>query len=218
MSQQSKRIVQPTLDAYLAALASDAPVPGGGSAACLTGAAGAALVAMVARICVQNPAYARWRDEAAQIAGRADELRTALLEARRRDEAAFARVVETQALPKASQAERDARRDRLNAALERAAAEPLRGARLSFDALMLALRALEIPNRNLAGDVGCAAELAGAALRACAYNVRANHRFMRDKEKAAVQERQLSNYETEARTVLDTIRSVVAERLRVQAG
>ena len=32
----------------------------------------------------------------------------------------------------------------------------------------------------LASDVGCAAELASAALAACAYNVRVNHRYMHD--------------------------------------
>ncbi|MGD0476464.1 MAG: cyclodeaminase/cyclohydrolase family protein, partial [Candidatus Velthaea sp.] len=46
------------LQAYLNRLASAQPTPGGGSAATIVGALGAALVAMVARITLGNPKHA----------------------------------------------------------------------------------------------------------------------------------------------------------------
>jgi methenyltetrahydrofolate cyclohydrolase len=202
-----------TIEHYLEALASAAPTPGGGSAATIVGATGAALVAMVARICERNPAYAQWGDLALDVIREADELRSQLLGLRERDEAAFAAVVAAQALPKATDDEKQARRKTLDAALYHAAAEPLHGARLAFDVIMVALKTLEIPNRNLASDVGCAAEFAYAALAACAYNVRVNHRFMHDDDRIATQEHHLKSYETEGASMLDTIRSVVAKRL-----
>jgi methenyltetrahydrofolate cyclohydrolase len=202
-----------TVERYLEALASDAPAPGGGSAATIVAAAGSALVAMVARICEHNPAYEQWSDLELDVIRQADELRAQLLELRKRDEAAFAAVVAAQALPKATDEEKAARRKALDTALYHAAAEPLHGARLAFDVMMLALKTLEIPNRNLASDVGCAAEFAYAALAACAYNVRVNHRFMHVDERIAAQEHHLKSYETEAASILDTIRSVVGKRL-----
>jgi methenyltetrahydrofolate cyclohydrolase len=202
-----------SIEAYLGALASAAPTPGGGSAATIVGASGAALVAMVARICEKNPAYAQWNDLALDVIREADELRSQLLALRARDEAAFGTVVAAQALPKTTDEEKAARRKALDSALFHAAAEPLHGARLAFDVIMLALRALEVPNRNLASDVGCAAEFGFAALAGCAYNVRVNHRFMHGDEHIAAQEHQLKGYETEGASMLDTIRSVVGKRL-----
>ena len=55
----------PGIDAYLDRLASAEPTPGGGSAATLVGAMGAALCAMVARITAGNDRYASVRDRGA---------------------------------------------------------------------------------------------------------------------------------------------------------
>ena len=107
-----------TLDAYLERLASSDAVPGGGSAAALTGAIAAALVAMVGRI-LTTPIEG--------FVSRADHLRSELNEARRRDEDAYAAVVAAQALPKRDAVESAARRRALEGALERAADAPLQG-------------------------------------------------------------------------------------------
>jgi len=198
-----------TLEDYLAALASDAPPPGGGSAATIVAASGAALVAMVARICAVNPRYADRAGLCAELTESADALREQLLNARARDEAAFEAVVAAQALPKT-----DERRGALlESALARAAEEPLHGAALALDVLRLADRALAVPNRNLASDLGCAAEFGAAALNACAYNVRVNHRFMRDADTIAAQAARLTDLERESAALLQRVRDGVAALL-----
>ncbi len=202
-----------TLDSYLQRLASSDPVPGGGSAGTIVGALGAALVAMVARIggrSVNEPERQRLAQETAQ---RADALRVELAQARLRDEGAFSRVVAAQALPKGDDAEREARRRALDAALDLAAREPLHAAGLAAEVLRLSERSLEISGSGLASDVGCAAEFAYAALEGAAYNVRVNHRFMRDREKIGPQETRLQAIEEEATAALERIRAAVAERL-----
>ncbi len=201
------------LDAYLDALASPAATPGGGSAAGLVGATAAALVAMVARICLGNPKYADAAPLAATLAGEADGLRAALLESRERDEAAYARVVTAQALPKSTEAERAARAEALAGALAAAAAEPLRAAGLALETLRRAERLLAIPNRHLASDVGCAAEFAAAALGASAYNVRVNDRLMRDPATAAAHAAALDAAERESAALLGRVRAAVAAAL-----
>lgn len=195
-----------TLSEYLSQLASEWPTPGGGSAATVVGAAGAALVAMVARISSTNAKYTVYHPLCRELVTRADELREEFLRARERDEAAFDRVVAATAMPKATDAEKSSRRDALEIALAHAAAEPLLAAELALETLRLAARAAEIPNKNLTSDIGCAAEFAAASLAASAYNVRINHRFMKDLDAIEAQAHVLERYERESATLLAAVR------------
>jgi len=202
-----------TLSEYLAQLASEWPTPGGGSAATMVAASGAALVAMVARICSTNPKYAAHRELALELVAGADRLREEFLHARERDEAAFDRVVAATAMPKASDAEKHARRTALETALLHAAAEPLAVAGEALEVLRLAQRTLELNNMNLISDVGCAAEFGYAALAACAYNVRINHRFMKDRAAIEAQAHALARCEREAETLIQRLRHAVNAEL-----
>jgi formiminotetrahydrofolate cyclodeaminase len=202
-----------TLDRYLSQLAAPEPTPGGGSAATLVASTGAALLGMVARICAANPKYAEHRELADRIASSTETLRRDLTAARERDEAAFARVVAAQALPKATEAEAAARARTMESALTGAAAEPLRTASLALDVLRFSAQILAIPNKNLASDVGCAAEFGYAALEACGYNVRVNHRFMKNTDSIAPQAKTLARYEDEGKSLLAVVRRAVNDML-----
>jgi len=191
-----------SLDAYLERLASNEPTPGGGSAAALVGAVGAALVAMVGRI-----AKAPTDD----LVARADDLRAKLLDARRRDEDAYTAVVAAQALPKSTEDERAARTRLLDEALAAAASAPLLTAALALDLLHLVDRLLKIPMGALESDVACAAEFAYAALTACGYNVRVNHRYMRNELTIRQQALELVRYEGEGAQILSRARHAVAK-------
>jgi formiminotetrahydrofolate cyclodeaminase len=199
-----------TFDDYLTRLAADSPTPGGGSAATIVAAAGASLVAMVARICAASPKYAAFRSELDDLVRRADTLRGELLAARLDDERAFAAVVEATALPKADARQQQARAQALERALAGAAQAPLHTIGLAVDVARLAVALLDIPNRNLASDIGCAAEFACAAVASCAYNVRINHRFMHDEATIAQQADDLPAYERESAALLSRTRTAVA--------
>jgi len=178
-------------------------VPGGGSAAALVGALGAALAAMVARIGAADDTLAR----------EADQLRAQLIEARFRDETAFRAVVAAQALPKGNDDERAARRSALESALYAAAEAPLHAASLALAVLELSERVFDASTAALVSDAGCAAEFANAALLACAYNVRINHRYMKDAAAIARQSATLTAMEERARRTLAGLRQRLAAAL-----
>jgi formiminotetrahydrofolate cyclodeaminase len=198
-----------SLSEYLEALASDAPTPGGGSAATIVGALGAALVSMVARISSSNKKLTERKDDALDLVRRADELRAAFLLARERDEVAFKRVMAAMALPKVTDAEQELRRSTLESSLRLAAAEPLHASELGLEVLALAKRLLDIPNPNLTSDVGCAAEFGASCVAAAAYNVRINHRFMKDTKAIEAQESILLRHERQANDVLSAVRTAL---------
>lgn len=186
-------------EAYLDALASSAPTPGGGSAATLVGALAAALCAIVARISLTSPKLASVHEEAAAIAADADDLRRRFVELRPIDEAAFQAVVAAQAMPRATDAEKAVRRDALQAALVGAAEAPLESAQLARDAFVLTARTAELHNANLMSDVDCARHFARAAFDASAANVEVNHRYITDEATVQQQRDRLAALSREAR-------------------
>lgn len=190
------------LNEYLTNLASQAPAPGGGSAAMVVGAAGCALVAMVARICASSPKYATVLPLAQRLVERADALRDQMLERKARDEAAFDAVM-------AARGDKEA----MQRALFNAAAVPLEGAQAALETLRLAAESLELRNANLMSDVGCAAEFAYAALASCAYNVRINHKFMKDPGAIASQREALEDCERTGAALLAEVRSALRDQV-----
>jgi formiminotetrahydrofolate cyclodeaminase len=200
------------IEAYLDALASAEPTPGGGSAATLVGALAAALCAMVARITTTSPKLAPVHEEAAAIAEDADDLRRRFLELGPLDEAAFRAVIDAQALPRSTDAEKVARRDQLQRALIGAAETPLEAARLATDAFALTSRSAELHNANLMSDVDCAMHFARAAFDASAANVEVNHRFITDAGIVAQQRDRLATLGRAAREFETRTASVVVGR------
>ena len=197
------------IDEYLQALASEAPIPGGGSAATIVAAHGAALVAMVARICAANPKRASTHELAERLILDSDHARNALLEARALDESAFSLVVAAQALPRDTDEAKTTRTAALQTALAGAANAPLLAARQALSVLSLARDALTLENEHLLSDLGCAAEFASSAVRACAYNVRINHRYLRNANLVAEQRDELIEIEQRRVSVLADVRSAI---------
>jgi formiminotetrahydrofolate cyclodeaminase len=175
----SLHVTDPT-EAYLEALASGAPTPGGGSAAALVGAVGAALVAMVARLTVDKPTLTHAHADARRLIAEADAARDELRAAMAEDEAAFTAVLDAYRLPRDTQTARDARRAFIASASRRATIPPLTTARIARNVLDLALAVARIGNPQVTSDAAVAAWVAYAALRASVVNVRTNLPAARD--------------------------------------
>ncbi|MBO7739805.1 MAG: cyclodeaminase/cyclohydrolase family protein, partial [Oscillospiraceae bacterium] len=81
-------------------LASKEPVPGGGGAAALVGALGAALAAMVSNLTVGKKKYAEYEEEIKGILQKAEDLRKQLLELMDKDAEAFEYLMKSYSIPK----------------------------------------------------------------------------------------------------------------------
>ena len=101
---------------FLDRLAAGTSTPGGGSAAAYTGAAGAALVAMVARLTVGKKKYAAVESQMWALLEKAEELRRSLTQAVEQDAAAFEGYLQAVRLPRNTPQEQEVRA----AALEKA--------------------------------------------------------------------------------------------------
>ena len=198
------------IDAYLDRLASATPTPGGGSAATLVGAFGAALCAMVARITAASQRHAAQRAQAEQLAEDADRLRERFAAARPLDEAAYECVVAASALPKGGAEEQRARTAALQQALAGAAEAPLAVAGMCAEGIALAARAASLGNAHVVSDVECALHFFRAALAASVANVRINHRTLRDAALVAAQDERLTAIAAAAQREIDRLLPALA--------
>jgi len=174
-----------TVNEFVAAVASSAPVPGGGSVAAHVGALAGALAQMVAGLTVGKKKYVAVDAEMRTLAASADALKTRLAALVTLDAAAYAVVSSAYKLPKESPEQQATRDVAIQAALMHAAAVPLDTARAATEVAALAAICAEKGNANAASDAGVSALLAEAACRGAAYNVRINVSSMSDKAAGA---------------------------------
>src|SRR3954468_7956253 len=106
-----------TIQKFLDGLASSAPTPGGGGAAAISGAMGAALVSMVCNLTIGKKKYAAAEAEMLATREKAEALRAELTGMIAEDVAAFTAVMGAYGLPKETDADKAARQRAIQAAL-----------------------------------------------------------------------------------------------------
>ena len=182
-SQSTSQPAPVTGDAFLAAVASSDPVPGGGSVAAYAGALGAALTRMVAGLTTAKKKYAAVEAEMATVAESAKVLAEKLESLVASDAAAYATVSAAYRMPKATDAESGARKRAISDALVAASEVPLETARACADVADLAAIVAVKGNSNAITDAGVAALLAEAGCKGAAYNVRVNVSSLEDRSR-----------------------------------
>jgi len=198
---------------YLDDLASSKPAPGGGSAAALVGATGAALGSMVANFTVGREKFAAVEEQAQGSLASCEKLRGELSALIQADVEAYSKYASATGLPKASDAEKTSRAAAIQLAMKAAASVPMEVCRKCQEVLEVCQGLLEIGNPNLVSDVGCAAEFAFAALRAALLNVEVNHAFLKDPEFVAAQQDELGNLLDSAEQMRDFIWAETRSRI-----
>lgn len=168
------------VEAFLERLASSEATPGGGAAAALSGATGAALVAMVARLTAGKEDFAAVDDRMRAAEREADEARERFLELADRDVAAFDAVMAAFRLPK----EEQGRAVEIQRALTGAAEEPLEIARLAVRLIHVAAEVTESGDPQAASDGLSAAHALAAAVGGAAANVVINAASLKDTARA----------------------------------
>ncbi len=171
-----------TIGKFLDELASDAPTPGGGGAAALTGAMGAALVSMVCNLTIGKTNYEAVSDNLKRTLARAEELRAALPKGIDEDVIAFDALMGAYGLPRATDDEKAARTVAIQEALKAATLAPLQTCAICYEVIALSKEAAEKGNLNVISDAGVAVLAANAGLRSCALNVFINAKSIKDRD------------------------------------
>ena len=188
MTQIKDTAIEPFLDQ----LASSAATPGGGSAAAIIGAMGAALVSMVCNLTVGKKKYADVEGEMKDVLAKTEALRKRLTGMIQDDVKAFDAVMGAYGMPKETDADKAARDKAIQAALKLATEVPLACARAAREVIDLAAIASDKGNLNVISDAGVGVLAGYAALRSAALNVFTNARMITDKTFAEAKLKELN--------------------------
>jgi len=169
-----------SIQKFLDELASSNSTPGGGSAAAVMGAMGAALVSMVCNLTIGKKNYGHVEAEMRDLLGQSENLRARLIRMINDDVHAFDQVMAAYGLPKNTDEEKTRRTAAIQDALKRATQVPLHCAKTCFEVMQLSKRAADQGNVNVVSDAGVAVLAACAGLRSAALNVYVNTAAIKD--------------------------------------
>jgi formiminotetrahydrofolate cyclodeaminase len=177
-------ITESSVEKFLDDLASGAPTPGGGSAAAIMGAMGAALISMVCNVTVGKQGLEAVAPEMKSVREQSEKLRARLAAMVAEDIAAFDGLMAAYRLPKLSETDKARRTEAIQTSLRAATETPLDCARACSQVIGLAQRAGEAGYSGVISDAGVGVLAAYAALRSAALNVYMNAPALKDREYA----------------------------------
>ena len=172
-----KKLAELQTAEFVDLLASDAPAPGGGSAAALEGALGAALTAMVCGLTTVGKSkeqYAEYQEFVVESQKKAADLKLRFVDVMDRDTDAFNVVSAAFRMPKSTDEEKAARSAAIQKGLEACTATPFEMMELATETLELTASLLGKTNDSAASDLGCAALSLKAAIQGAWLNVLIN--------------------------------------------
>ena len=173
-------LLDQSVRAFVNAVGSESPTPGGGSVSALVGALGAALATMVANGSAHKRGWDdRW-ETFSDWAVRGREVLTDLIQLVDADAAAYDAIVAARRLPGTTEAARAVREAALADAMREATEVPLRTMRAALEALKVAKAMAEIGNPNALSDAVVGGMCAEAAVGGAFLTVQMNVRYLED--------------------------------------
>jgi formiminotetrahydrofolate cyclodeaminase len=198
---------------FLDDLASNAPAPGGGSVAALSGALGAALISMVCNLTLDKKGYEKVQGDIDALLTRSEALRRELTDLLEEDVAAYTAYSQASKMPRTTDEEKAARAKAVQSSLKNATIVPLHAAEAAVKVMDLCMPTAEKGNKWAVSDAGVAVLMAEAALRSAALNVLINLGSIKDQEFVAEKRAHLDSLLAGKGTMRDEIYDYVVSKL-----
>ncbi|MDB5139551.1 MAG: glutamate formimidoyltransferase [Mucilaginibacter sp.] len=178
----SSKLANMSLADFADETASESPAPGGGSIAAYLGALGASLGTMVANLSSHKKGWDNHWEEFSNWAERGQQYKDELIKLVDLDTAAFNKIMEAFALPKATDEEKTARDKTIQDATKHAIEIPFRVMQAAYGSMTVIKAMAETGNPNSITDAGVAALCARSAVIGAFMNVKINAQGCKDKD------------------------------------
>jgi formiminotetrahydrofolate cyclodeaminase len=199
-----------TINNFIKALSSKAPVPGGGGASALVGAVGVALCSMVANLTTGKKKYAEHQPDIDVMLSRTEQSISRLLLLIEKDAEVFEPLSAAYSIPKD-----DPSRDGvLESALVTACSVPMEILK-ELAGVVDVLEQLAVKGSRLAvSDIGVSATLCRAAMEGAIMNVYINTKLMNNRDCADCQNKEADGIMQDSVSRCERVYKLVAEELR----
>lgn len=210
-------LIEMTLNEYVRSVASGEPTPGGGSVAALVGSLGGALTNMVGNLTIDKTVYddvpqeAKTQMEEAFV--KIDKLTEELKGIVDEDSRAFDDVMQAFKLPKATDSEKAARSEAIQAGYKKALEVPLRCGEKCLEILRLQEVFANYGNVHAITDVGVGTLLAYSGLEGALFNVTINLKSIKDEAFKIEIGQKVESLTDEGKKIKDNMLKIVYKRL-----
>jgi glutamate formiminotransferase/formiminotetrahydrofolate cyclodeaminase len=175
------KLVNMTLTAFANETASESPAPGGGSISAYVAALGISLGTMVANLSSHKRGWDERWEEFSNRAQQGEQYKSELLRLVDADTAAFNKIMEAFALPKATPGEKAQRTQAIQAATRYAIEIPFKVMETAYNSMQVIKAMVQTGNPNSVTDAGVGALCARTAVIGAYMNVRINAADYKDK-------------------------------------
>ncbi|MGI6679016.1 MAG: cyclodeaminase/cyclohydrolase family protein [Dehalobacterium sp.] len=206
-------LIKKSLEEFNQILGSDAPAPGGGSVAALSGSLAGELISMVCSLSIGRKAQEPYQELLTSTQSKVKELSAALLVRVDTDTEAFQQVMAAFKLPKGNDEEIELRKSAIQAGYKEAVKSPMGTAEQCLEVLQLAEKLKGKFNENAMSDFGVAALMAWAGLEGAIMNVRINLPSIKDENYVSSKEDEVNFMLQEGNKIKDEIYKYVSENL-----
>lgn len=210
MESESKAVLaNMRLNAFVDETASESPAPGGGSIAAYCGSLGVALATMVANLSASKKGWEERWNEFSDWADKGQKIKKQLLHLVDEDTVAFNKIMDAFKLPKATDQEKEDRKQAVAEATRYAIEVPLSVMKISLQSMELIEAMATNGNPNSVSDAGVGAMCARTAVLGAGLNVRINAAAYSDKTFVETVLKQAAEMENKAianeKNILDVV-------------
>ena len=208
MSEQAIDYRKLTVEEFLQKANSSEPVPGGGSVAAVTGSLASSMGQMVLNLTIGKEKYKQFEADCKTHLVSLEKAQKMMLQLMDEDIAAFGAYSEVRKLAR----EDPTRPAKMAAAIQTCVAVPLEICAVALAMLDDMDKVKEKANLFLLSDLGVAAVLAAATVKAAAFNIKANLSSIKDAAEVARLRDQMKHDEGKAQQTLDSIEKFLATK------
>jgi len=183
-SKTEKRLVNMSLQAFADETASESMAPGGGSISAYVGALGVSLATMVANLSSHKQGWDKRWDEFGSWAEKGENIKQDLMKLVDEDTEAFNAIIQSFALPKSNDAEKQMRTKAIQDATLQAIEVPFKVMKKTWESIALIKAMVYEGNPNSITDAGVGMLCAKAAMYGAFMNVKINAQSLNDKATA----------------------------------
>ncbi len=202
-----------SLKKYLDDLASRKPAPGGGSAAALEAAIGAALISMAANFTIGNNKYKEFEGQAKEILRQSEKLRQKFMQLVDEDVKGYKKLGFAYKMPKKTAVDEKKRAEKMQEGLKQATVAPVDICKCAYEAIQLCRGLVQKGNVNLITDVAIASAMLHGAFGSALLNVEINLKSLKDEKFIAGVREILEPMEAETSAINEEISKEVQEKI-----